>query len=224
MLLVTVSSSAETSEDFEAASKSRCPLLPWEPGLIFSIFRFLGQVCPQLTARRRLDTPFWDVESLDGRGDDDTMSCARAGFAAPSGVLWLAGLLRENRSHSSRVGSGCGDFKALVNLFILTAGTLLWSAHGEDVGEELLARFLPLRASMGERAAPYSASGLLSHRILSLGDTSFSSSAFALGSTRSFQLSLVTGVVRSGFSVSGSACGAGLSWPCALGDSSVCGS
>ena len=154
MLLVTVSRSAETREDFEAASKSRCPLLPWLPGFVFSTFRLLGQFCPQLTARRRLDTPFCDVEFLDGRGDDDTMSCARAGLAVPSGVLWLAGLLRENRSHSSRVGSGCGDFKALVNLLTLTAGMLFWSADGDDVGEELRARFLPFRASIGERAAP----------------------------------------------------------------------
>jgi hypothetical protein len=53
----------------------------------------------------------------------------------------------------------------------LTVGVAGFSLTGEDTGDELLARFLFLRWIIGEWAAVLIVFCLLSHIILSLGDT-----------------------------------------------------
>lgn len=70
----------------------------------------------------------------------------------PSGVVDASDPLREYRSQSSRVGSAWGDFRALASFFTLTAGGLNLSAEGEEIGDELLARFLLRRCIIGDRA------------------------------------------------------------------------
>ena len=58
---------------------------------------------------------------------------------------------------------------------MLTAGVMGFSVAGEEVGDELRARFLPFRGRSGETAVERKFC-LLSHMILSLGDTCKSSS------------------------------------------------
>lgn len=83
---------------------------------------------------------------------------------------------------------------ALASFLTFALGrVVVFSFAGEDDGDELRARFVPRRASIGE---PYEGSRLLSHNIRSFGDISTSSSVFGLGSTKSLQFNLVTGVAR----------------------------
>ena len=87
MLLVTVSSSAVTIEDFDA-SISSFSLLRRLPEVDLSTLLLLGQFKPQLIARRRSDSP---VAGFVDLGEDETISCARAGFASPRGLSKLSG-------------------------------------------------------------------------------------------------------------------------------------
>lgn len=103
--------------------------------------------------------------------------------------------LREYRSHSSKVGSACGDRKALANFFTLTTGVLGFSLEGDDTGDELLARLWPLRCSTGD-IVELRASCLLSHMIRSFGDPCISSSTSPVGSLRSCHVNRVDGVVE----------------------------
>lgn len=196
MLLVTVSRSAVTRDDFEAASISRCWLLLWLPDLDLSTFLLFGQFKPQLIALRRLASPRRPDVSFDGFGDDETISCARTGLTAPLGVVIISGPFNEYRSHNSKVGSAWGDLRAVFSLSTLTAGKLPLSVAGDDVGDELRARFLPFRGIIGDKAAAYRVSCWLFHSSLSFGEISTSFSAGrAFGSGRSLQFRRVTGVM-----------------------------
>lgn len=188
MLLVTVSRRAVTSDDFDAASRSRCPRLPWLPGFGFSNFRRFGACRPQLTVRRKLLLDRDELTSLDGRGDEETISCARLGFVKPTAEAGLSFLASEYRSHSSSVGSACGDFNAFASFCTFSEGGAGASVAGDDIGDELRARFVPLRETSGDRPEAKTGCRLLSHNILSFGNTVTSSSVAGLGSTRSRQL------------------------------------
>lgn len=134
--------------------------------------------------------------SFDGFGDDETVSCAREGFMAPLGVVMFSDPFSEYRSHSSTVGSTWGDRRAVLNLSTLTAGKPPLSVAGDDIGEELRARFLPFRFIIGDNAAAYSVSCWLFQSNLSFGEeisASFSAGA-AFGSSKSLQFNRVTGV------------------------------
>ncbi|KAI6769042.1 hypothetical protein HG531_010146 [Fusarium graminearum] len=146
MLLVTVSSNAVTNEDFEASSSSFSLL---SPEVDLSVLLLFGQFSPQLIVRRRLASP---AAGLFGLGEDDTISCASVGFASPRGVSAVSVPFREYRSQSSNVGSACGDLRACASFLTLTEGVFGFSAMGDDTGDELLARFLPLRVNMGDSA------------------------------------------------------------------------
>lgn len=194
MLLVTVSKRAVTSEDFEAASRSRCPRLPWLPGFGFSNFRRFGACRPQLTVLRKLLLDRDDDASFEGRGDDETISCARLGLVKPTADAGLSCLASEYRSHSSSVGSACGDFKAFASFCTFKEGGAGVSVAGDDIGEELRARFVPFRETSGDRPEAKTGWRLLSHKILSFGDTVTSSSVAGLGSTKSRQFRRAAGV------------------------------
>lgn len=148
MLLVTVSSSAVTIEDFEASISSFSKLNRLAE-VDLSTLLLLGQFKPQLIARRRLDSP---GACFVGLGEEDAISCANAGFANPRGLSALSGPLSEYRSQSSNVGSACGDLSACASFLTLTEGVFGFSAIGDDTGDELLARFLPFRDNMGDIA------------------------------------------------------------------------
>lgn len=190
MLLVTVSSSAVTMEDFDA-SISSFSLLSRLPEVDLSILLLFGQFKPQLIARRRLDSLAVGFVDL---GEEDTINWASAGFASPRGLSELSGTFSEYRSHNSSVGSACGDLRAWASFLTLTEGVFGFSGIGDDTGDELLARFLPLRDNMGDNAFRYKLSCLLSHSSRSFGDV-FSSSAPLAGSSRSFHVNRVAGVV-----------------------------
>lgn len=68
------------------------------------------------------------------------------------------------------------------------------SAEGEEIGEELLARFLLLRGIIGEMVANAFGSCLLFHSSLSFGEAASSSGIWLHGSKRSLQSNRVTGV------------------------------
>lgn len=191
MLLVTVSSSAFTIEDLDA-SISSISVLRRLPDVDLSTLLLLGQFKPQLIARLRLDSP---TVGFDGRGEDDTISCASAGFASPRGLPALSVPFSEYRSHNSSVGSACGDLRACASFLTFTEGVLDLSATGDETGDELLARFLPLRFNMGDNAGMYNVSCLLSQRSRSFGDVVVSSSVPPAGSSSSCQVNRVAGVV-----------------------------
>lgn len=118
-----------------------------------NLLRF-GQFVPQLIALRKLLSPtavWFDLPACRGCGEDETINCANAWFFAPVGVI-ACEPLKEKRSQSSIAGSACGDFKARESCLTLTAGAAtLDELAGDDVGEELRARFLFLRrGTMGE--------------------------------------------------------------------------
>lgn len=112
--------------------------------------RLLGQWAPQLIARRRppsdeaLAVP-GAAMNLAGCGEDEIITWASAGFGAPKDAVAVEPL-QENRSHNSRAGSAWGDLRASDNCFTLTVGGVdLELFAGDEMGEELRARFLPRR-------------------------------------------------------------------------------
>lgn len=137
--------------------------------------------------RRKLPSP--RRGPLDGRGEDDIISCASVGFIAPiAEVLGLSLLFSEYLSQSSNVGSAWGDFRASLSFLTFTAGVL--SKDGDETGDELLARFF--RRDIGDGFLALSSR--LSHINRSFGDVSASSSGEPVGFTKSFQLSRGLGV------------------------------
>lgn len=90
-----------TKEDLDAASGSSFSPLRL-PDVDRSTRLRFGQFNPQLIARRRFASAFDPFVDL---GDDETISCARAGWAIPKGVVAFSAPFNEYRSHSSNVGS-----------------------------------------------------------------------------------------------------------------------
>ncbi len=101
------------------------------------------------------------VPSLDGRGEDETINCASTGLVGPDGLIFDPG--SENRSQSSSAGSARGVFRPWGGCLVDVD-----AAAGDETGDELLARFRPLRGSMGDMAVVVAKS--FRHKILSLCD------------------------------------------------------
>ncbi len=79
------------------------------------------------------------------------MHCASNGFVGPEGLV-CSPADAENLSHRSRIGSACGVLSTCANpLCSPTAGVtgVFFDEMGDIVGEELRARFRPLRATIG---------------------------------------------------------------------------
>jgi len=189
---VTVSSNALTIESFEF-TRLATGRFEGDPLSALSTLRRFGQLDPQLMARRRLPPPWTPTApSLVGRGDEETIRWARAGFRRPMGVL-LDAPATEKRSHSSREGSTWGDFSASRSWLTFTEGVLEVWLLGDEVGDELRARFWPRRV---DESAPAAWSLSLCHRRRSLGDTSSVSSFGKPPSPiKSFHASRAIGVV-----------------------------
>lgn len=154
--------------------------------------RRFGQCEPQLIARLKLLSPCAGVPSFFGRGEEDTIRWAKAGFVAPNGFL-LSWPPTAKRSHRSRAGSARGDFKACFSFLTLTAGVLSFSTAGDESGDELRARFLPRRGTRGETEAS-TLSWFVCHKRRSLGDVFFSWFSGSGTPMRSCQAKRLTGV------------------------------
>lgn len=101
---------------------------------------------------------------------------------------------KAKRSHSSRVGSALGVFKACESFLIFTAGVAGIALLGDEAGDELRARFRFFRPIIGDILCE-SRSGMLCHSSCSAGASSSSSfNGDLVSPIRSCQTSLVTGV------------------------------
>jgi hypothetical protein len=105
------------------------------------------------------------------------MSWASSGLVRPDGLAFAPGT--EKRSHNSNAGSARGVLRTWASFFTSTAGVACLEA-GDEIGDELLARFRPLRGSSGDMATGWSVSSSLRQRIRWPGEK-FSSSWGASG-------------------------------------------
>lgn len=119
------------------------------------------------------------------------MRWARAGLVAPSGLLLSAAPPTAKRSHRSSAGSACSDsdFKAFLSFLTLTTGVRILSPAGEEMGDELRARFLPRRGTRGEIMSAASSRSLCQRR-RSVGEVSSSCLSGSVTPMRSCQASL----------------------------------
>lgn len=85
----------------------------------------------------------------------------------------------EKRSQRSKAGSARGVLRTCASFLMSTVGVACFEA-GEEMGDELLARFRPLRVSSGDMARGWLESSSLRHRMRSPGER-FSSSWGASG-------------------------------------------
>lgn len=164
-----------------------------------SAFRRLGQFAPQLIAfLSGLSLPSAAMPSL-GRGEEEIKSWASKGFVRPDGLAFTPGT--EKRSQSSRAGSARGVLRTWASFFTSTAGVASLEA-GDDSGEELRARFRPLRGSKGDMARGWRGSRPLRQRMRSPGDR-FSSSVGASGLVRRSCHAVRAAGVAAGFDLPG---------------------
>lgn len=89
------------------------------------------------------------------------MSWASSGLVRPDGLAFAPGT--EKRSHNSKAGSARGVLRTWANFFTSTAGVACLDA-GDEIGDELLARFRPLRGSSGDMATGWPTSLSLRQR------------------------------------------------------------